>query len=53
MLELTTVSERRACRLAGLSRDAFPAIFAFFFGAGISTAVSSSNSRRRSPSSSS
>lgn len=23
MLEATTVSERRACRLAGLSRDAF------------------------------
>ena len=23
MLELTTLSERRACRLAGLSRDAF------------------------------
>ena len=23
MLELTTVSERRACRLAGLSRDSF------------------------------
>ena len=23
MLELTAVSERRACRLAGLSRDAF------------------------------